>query len=200
MLPVLLVLGYLALGIGCVFLTLFRSWPRTLTAFAIQSFGVGAVALQIAPLPVAFVKGLVGMLVVSITAVTLFREKRPLPIEETGVVASIFRLSLLLFLFSSIVALLPDMEALFQNPPAGIVLPACFLIGNGFINLGLSEHPIRVGISLVSILQGFELAYLWMEQSLLVIGLLAIVDLVIILVLIVLFSVSLSASSDEGHI
>jgi hypothetical protein len=198
MFPAFLLLGYVALGLGSVFLTLFRSWPRSLAAFMLQSLGVGAVALQIAPLPVALVKSLVGLVVVSITALTLFREKRHLPPEDSGVVASLFRLSLLLFLFSSIVALLPDMQSLFQNPPAGIVLPACFLLGNGFINLGLSEHPIRVGISLVSILQGFELAYLWMEQSLLVIGLLAVVDLAVLLVLIILFSVSFSVSIEEG--
>jgi hypothetical protein len=197
MFPVICILGFLSLGLGSIFLTLFRSWPRTLSAFAIQSFGVGAVALQVAPLPVAAAKVLVGWLIASMIAVTLCREKREFPPEDASPLASIFRLSLLLFMFSSIVALIPDVKALFQDPPAGIVFPACFLLGNGFINLGLSEHPMRVGISLISLVQGFELAYLWMEQSLLVVGLLAVMDLAIILVLVYQFSASLSAISEE---
>jgi hypothetical protein len=78
----------------------------------------------------------------------------------------------------------------FGEPPAGIAFCVCFLIGVGLVNLGLSEHPLRTGVNLLTLLQGFELGYLWIEQSLLVLALLAVTDLAIILVLIILNSYS----------
>ena len=65
---------------------------------------------------------------------------------------------------------------------------ALSLICAGLLNLGLSEHPLRSAASLLTVLQGFELGYLWIEQSLLVLALLAVTDLAMVMALIILHS------------
>jgi hypothetical protein len=178
-------LGYVLLIGGACSLALFRSWIRVLISLAVQSLGFGLVAMQISNLPLAAAKSVVGWIAVALLAVTLSRERRSLQEVEHNLVSVLFRFSLLLFLFSSIVALLPQLAGVFRNPPSGIAFAACFLIGAGLLNIGLSEPPLRSGVSLLTVLQGFELGYLWFEQSLLVLALLAATDLAIILTLII---------------
>ncbi len=184
----LILVGFFCLLAGTGFLTLFRSWNRCLSALAVQSAGLGLVALQIAPAPIAISKAVVGLIAVALLAITLSREKRITADEENPLVQVIFRFSLLLFLFSSIVALLPQLTGVFREPPAGVAFAALLLICAGLFNLGLSEHPLRSAASLLTILQGFELGYLWIEQSLLVLALLAFTDLTMVLALIMLHS------------
>ncbi|MBN1438307.1 MAG: hypothetical protein JW929_02770 [Anaerolineales bacterium] len=191
------ILGGLLLFGGACALTLFRSWKHVLPAFALQSLGVGLSVLPIVDPPVAIVKVVVGWIAVSLLAVTLAREPRSPLDEKTAPIDLFFRFSLLLFLFSSVLALLPQFAGLFRNPPAGLLFVSCFLIGIGLLNLGLSEHPLRSGVSLLALLQGFELGYLWIEQSLLVLALLAVTDLAIVMTLIFLYTHALSPSSEE---
>jgi hypothetical protein len=178
-------LGYVFLLGGACALSLSRSWPRTLIALAIQSLGFGLAALQIAPPSIAAVKTVVGWIAVTLLAVTLSREKRPIREGDNSPLSVLFRASLLLFLFSAIVALLPQLAGGFGDPPLGVAFSACFLIGSGLLNLGLSEHPLRAGVSLLTVFQGFELGYLWIEQSLLVLALLAATDLAVVFTLII---------------
>ena len=47
------------------------------------------------------------------------------------------------------------------------------MIGLGLLQIGLTSHPIRVIIGLLTIISGFEILYAVVEQSALVAGLLA---------------------------
>jgi hypothetical protein len=47
-----------------------------------------------------------------------------------------------------------------------------FLIGAGLLHIGISEEPLRVGIGLLTMLAGFEIAYSAIEPSLAVMALL----------------------------
>lgn len=194
----LILAGYLLIFSGSLVFMVARSWTYTLTAFAFQTLGVGLLSLQIAPLPVAAAKCIVGWLAVTILATTISREKKDFLRDREGPIAPLFRTALWILVFSSMLVLFPGMGGFFQNPPTGILLPSGFLLGVGLVNLGISEHPLRVSLSLLSLLQGFELSYLWVEQSLLVLALLAVMDLSILVVLSILHSYSATAESPEG--
>lgn len=196
----LLLFGYLCLIGGACVQTLFRSWNRILAALAVQSLGFGLVSLQVAQAPISIAKTTIGWISVALLAITLAREKRIARSEENSPINFFFRFSLLLFLFSSIVALLPQLAGIFRNPPAGVAFAAFSLLGVGLLNLGLSEHPLRSGSSLLTVLQGFELGYLWIEQSLLVLALLAVTDLAILMALIILHSHAAPVGSVEGEV
>jgi hypothetical protein len=192
-------LGYLFALAGATIQTLSRNWPRTLIGFAVQSLGVGIVAAQVAPLPMAIVKCVAGWLAASLIAVTLAREGVPHGETPNRPIAVLFRAALLLLVWSALLALLPEFGAVFRQPSYGLLALTALLIGAGLINLGLSEHTCRLAIALLTALQGFELGYLWMEQSLLVIGLLAAADLALALALIALYAYSVPSSAEEAQ-
>ena len=194
----LILAGYILMIGGACGLFLFRSWIRMLTALAVQSLGFGLVALQISSPPIAVAKILAGWIAVSLLGVTVMRDTRPFRDEDSRPISSIFRFSLLLFLFSSIVSLLPQLSGVFRDPPRGIAFAACFLIGAGLVNIGLAEPPLRAAISLLTIFQGFELGYLWIEQSLLVLALLAATDLATILILVIHHSFAPPSAKDRA--
>ncbi|MBN2084231.1 MAG: hypothetical protein JW748_03335 [Anaerolineales bacterium] len=193
-------IGYFCLLGGTSLLIVFRSWNRSLSALALQSIGLGLVSFQITPPPVAVAKTTVGLFAVALLALTLSREKQAAGDEENPPVQALFRVSLLLFLFSSIVALFPQLTGVFREPPAGISFAALCLICSGLLNLGLAEHPLRSAASLLTILQGFELGYLWIEQSLLVLALLAVTDLAMVLVMIILYSHAAPEAPAESRV
>jgi hypothetical protein len=56
------------------------------------------------------------------------------------------------------------------------------LIALGLLHLGLTNHPFRVVVGLLTVLSGFEILYAAMESSILITGLLAIVTLGLALV------------------
>ncbi len=56
-------------------------------------------------------------------------------------------------------------------------IAAVFLVGLGLFQLGLTQHPMRVVIGLITILWGFCLVYAGVESSALVAGLLALVTM-----------------------
>jgi hypothetical protein len=66
-----------------------------------------------------------------------------------------------------------------QDPAINL---ACYaLMGLGLVALGLTEEPLKAGMGLLTFMSGFELFYAGLEQSLLVIGLLGLVNLLIAL-------------------
>lgn len=62
------------------------------------------------------------------------------------------------------------------------VIPALLILLCGFLMLGISQDPFRIIIGLLTVIIGFEVLYGAIEQSLLINGLLAAVELLIALV------------------
>ncbi len=64
------------------------------------------------------------------------------------------------------------------------------LIALGLLHLGLTNHPIRVVLGLLTVLSGFEILYAAVESSILITGLLAIVTLGLAIIGAYLFTAS----------
>jgi hypothetical protein len=64
-------------------------------------------------------------------------------------------------------------------PDAGlpVITGALILIGLGLLHLGMTAHPLRVILGLLTILLGFETLYSAVENSILVAGLLSVINL-----------------------
>jgi hypothetical protein len=63
-----------------------------------------------------------------------------------------------------------------------VILGSLILIGNGLLQIGLTNRPFKVTLGLLTLLTGFEILYASLEVSALVAGLLAGVNLGIALV------------------
>ncbi len=66
--------------------------------------------------------------------------------------------------------------------PAHINLAALSLMAMGLLGLGLTEEPLTAGMSLLTLLTGFELFYHSLEQAITIIGLMIGIELLITLV------------------
>lgn len=161
-----------------VLILLARSWRWLLAALALQYVGVFMLVALSWPLEMAVVKVITGwmagaVLGVGITVVpsSWQNEERFLP---SGRLFRLLAVGLVaLVIFSSA----PKIEAWLPGVGVEIVIGSLILIGNGLLHLGLTTHPLRVAVGLLTILSGFEVLYAALKVSALVAGLLAGVNL-----------------------
>jgi hypothetical protein len=195
---VLALIGFLLSLGGASALLLLQDWRRRLLAFLLQSTGVGLVAGTLAPAGVAVVEVLSGWFVGATIAVSILRAPPLLGQESQAPASRLFRGLALLMILVAVASLLPDIGALLGDPPRQVTLAAGSLAATGFLILGLTEHPLATGLGIVTVLQGFELAYLWSERSLLVVALLAMVNLAVALACTYLHAVESQRRGEEG--
>jgi hypothetical protein len=78
-------------------------------------------------------------------------------------------------------AVTPPVDATMADAGFAVTSGSLLLIGMGLLQLGLSNHILRITLGLMTTLAGFEILYATVEGSVLVAGLLAIVNLVLAL-------------------
>ena len=77
----------------------------------------------------------------------------------------------------------PIQFAASQASSRDITIATFVLIGQGLLNIALNENPLKVGLGLLTVTAGFELFFVLVEPSLLVVALLGFVNLIIALAL-----------------
>jgi hypothetical protein len=92
----------------------------------------------------------------------------------------------------------PSLAVWLPDARPGVVWGGLVLIGMGLLHLGISVHPLRVTLGLLTTLAGFEILYISIENSILVAGLLAIVTLGLALVGSYLLSLDVAADAPEA--
>jgi hypothetical protein len=152
------------------------NWRVRVGAMAVQYLAGFWLAALVLPLGLAAVKLIVGWMVCAILAATQIENTKE---EEKGDLSEggrLFRLLMAgvgwLIVFSAaplVAGLLPLNLVLLQ---AGLML-----LTQGVIQLGVTRRTDRVILGLLTLLSGFELLYSVLEPSILVAGLLAVVNL-----------------------
>ena len=77
----------------------------------------------------------------------------------------------------------PIQFAASQASSRDITIATFVLIGQGLLNIALNENPLKAGLGLLTVTAGFELFFVLVEPSLLVVALLGFVNLIIALAL-----------------
>lgn len=163
------------LGISSVVILLSRTWRWRIGALAFQYLGVFVLVSLSWPTDLAAGKLVIGWMAGAILGVSridlVTPEVRRWPTERLylGFVASV--------VFITVTTLAPA----FLDWVPGIDLfqawGGLLLIGMGLIHMGLASRGLRVIISLLTFLSGFEILYAVVESSTLVAGLLAFVNI-----------------------
>lgn len=168
LIPVLLAMG------TTLMLLWHLNWRWTLGALAIQFIAVFWMVSQNWSLGLSLVKVVVGLVssgVLSASMQSTFESK-----VKDDLYGRIFRSLVLIFIWIIIYFIGPVIQSwlpIKQN----LLWGALILVGSGLIQLGMTIQPIRVAIGLLTFLAGFEVLYSAIENSVLVAGLLAIVNL-----------------------
>lgn len=77
----------------------------------------------------------------------------------------------------------PIQFAASQATSRDITMATFVVIGQGLLNIALNENPLKVGLGLLGVTAGFEMFFVLVEPTLLVVALLGLVNLIIALAL-----------------
>ena len=154
-----------------------RRWMTGM--LAIQYIGVFSLVSISWPLEIAVVKLVAGWMAAAVLFLTY--ENIPAPQEETRLAASLpgtfFKGFLAILIGFAVYSMLPAALRWFLGAASQQVLGGLWLMGLGLLQLGLSREGIRVIIGLLTVISGFEILYSTLEASVLMTGLLAIMNI-----------------------
>lgn len=158
-------------------LLLSRDWRWNLGFLAGQYFAAFLLMMAHWSLTMAAAKLVTGWMAVAVLAMTQLDVKDQ-PISETswpdGTLFRAFAAGLVLITVTSAAQ---PVNTWLPDASLPLVWGGLMLIGMGLLNLGLTVHPFRITLGLLITLAGFETLYASIENSILVTGLLAIINL-----------------------
>ena len=172
-------------------LALFRPNPRSTLILAAQYISVSWLAFTSLPTSGVAAKLITGFLVCLILYLGIRQiGDDSVPGDDQFLAANLsFRvIALLLVTVASVSVASSNLFALFDISMEASV-GATFLIASSLLNLGLGTDQLRSGIGLLTLISGGELIYSFIEPSLALIALLAMVHLGIVLVLSYILSI-----------
>lgn len=152
-----------------------QDWRRFILAMAIQYLGVFLLTATVWPLGLAAIKLIVGWIAGSVIGASQpnFHQQEDAFLGPSG---SLFRVLAAGMMWLLVFSLAPILANWFPAD-VRIVWGGLILIGMGLLQLGISTYTLRVIVGLLTILAGFEVLYASVETSVLVAGLLALVNL-----------------------
>jgi hypothetical protein len=156
-----------------------RDWRWTIAALGVQYAAVFVLVAQSWRMELAVVKLVAGWMAVAILGGT--QETTRSEPERGRPSGGLFRVLAGGMVALAVFSLVPEAAVVLQEYVAGFSLPqlggGLMLLGMGLAMLGLSAAPLRVVLALLVMFSGFEVLYAIVEDSTMVAGLLALVNL-----------------------
>lgn len=169
--------------ITSVGLLLARDWRSSIILLAVQYVAMFTLCLSHMPLGMASVKVVSGWMSAAILGMTRSGLSTPDIDEENNWPRGIsFRLFAAGMVGIIVAGAAPRVNLMMADAGTAVTTGSLLLIGMGLLHLGLTANILRVTISLMTILSGFEILYAAVEGSVLVTALLATIILGLALV------------------
>jgi hypothetical protein len=172
---ILSLLGLFLLLVSSSLILMLAKDIHALVAYFAFSIGIGCLSLAWCVFPIPLVLSLAGIVSGVLLGFSIMRTSDSGKNDKGVFQFSAFRLLFLFLALAVSLSLYSETTFIFSNAPLALLLPTLFIILLGLFQIGLSERPYRLGMSLLTISQGFSLLYSWMEASMLVVGLCALV-------------------------
>ncbi len=197
---------YLLVPMVLLFLTgsalaLLRPGPRSILILLAQYISVSWLSITSLPAAGVYAKLITGILVCVIFYLGVRQiEDVPVQMDDQRLSANLsFRvIALLLISVASVSVARSNLFAQFEISIEANV-GASFLIASSLLNLGLGTEQLRSGIGLLTLISGGELIYGFIEPSLALIALLAMVHLGIVLVISYIISIRTRFGVSENR-
>jgi len=169
------ILPLLLLAAASLSLLWTNKWRYNIASIAVQYLVVFWFVVQVWPIELAVIKLIVGWMAGAVLGASVTANARP---ESEPPVISVRIFRVIAGVFIIILSISAAARASVWIPTSTPALIASFfLIGMGLLNLSFTKDPLRVIIGLLTTMSGFEIAYAAVVNSVLVIGLLALVTL-----------------------
>lgn len=178
--PWIAVIVIIATSVG---LLLVRDWRNSIILLSVQYVAVFVLCLQHLPLGMASVKVVVGWMSAAVLGMTRSGLSIPDVDEESNWPRGrLFRLFAAMMVGIIIAGAAPRVNNMMADAGIAVSAGGLLLIGMGLLHLGLTANTLRITISLMTILSGFETLYTAVESSVLVAALLSVIILGLALV------------------
>ncbi|TAK14120.1 MAG: hypothetical protein EPO32_02950 [Anaerolineae bacterium] len=162
--------------VSSVFILGSSSWRLRLIALGLQYIAVTLLVSFSWPLPLAAVKLVAGWMAGGVLGISRGRSRMPL--EQARWPAEwMFRLLATVLVFLAVASLVPQVVAALPQMSVMQAWGGLSLVGMGLLSLGFSQRTFASLLGLLTFLSGFEILYAVVEESTLVAGLLAFVNL-----------------------
>ncbi len=185
------------LAVTSIGLLLSRDWRWGLGLLAGQYFAAFWLVLAHWPLTMSAAQLVAGWMATAVLGMTQLGLSADVSAAETSwPEGRLFRAFAAGLVVITVTSAAQTVGAWLPDARPGVVWGGLALIGMGLLHLGISVHPLRIIIGLLTTLAGFEILYVSIENSILVAGLLAIVTLGLALAGSYLLSIDVVAVSD----
>jgi hypothetical protein len=164
-------------------LLIVRDWRWSIILLAVQYFGMFILTLQHWPLGMASVKLVAGWMSAAILGMTRSGiTSQAFDEESIWPRGRLFRLFAAGMVLMIVAAVTPAVDTVMADAGYAVTSGSLLLISMGLLHLGITSYVLRVVIGLMTVLSGFEILYSAVEGSVLVAGLLAVINLGLALV------------------
>lgn len=167
-------LGLAATSVG---LLISRDWRWSLGLLAAQYLAAFGLIFSYWPLTMSAAKLVTGWMAAAVLGMTQAGLLTSLSDERSWPAGRVFRLLAAGLLLVSVSALGSGLTDWLPGASLPVVWGALLLVASGLLQLGMTLHPFRVILGLLTTLLGFEVIFATLENSILVAGLLAVVTL-----------------------
>jgi hypothetical protein len=173
LIPVIGILGSLLM------LLISNNWRRLIISLAVLYLGIFVLLVQALPLTLAAVKLITGWMSALLLGLILPKEIRE-PAEglASNQIFKVFA-SILIWVLAFLIS--KSISSTFSVSPE-IAFTSMAIFGSGLLQLGMKTRPLFVILGILTVLAGFELIYASVETSILINGLLTLINLLIALV------------------
>ncbi len=156
-----------------------RDWRTSLVALGAQYFAAFLLVIRHLPFVMGSVKLITGWMIVAILGMT--RLSLPSADEENQTSFLLsgrwFRLILIGIIVFVMAGATSRIESLIPGLGLQVIAGSLILIGIGIVHLGVTSDLLHIILGLLTMLTGFEIIYAAVENSILVAGLLATINL-----------------------
>jgi len=179
----------LGLAATAGFLIIVADWRGSVLALAAQYLLAGLLLTRVIRPEIAMIKTLIGAMICLVLYITARRVGWVYSFLEVGerpsrfllVLASGAPFRIMAALMALSLAYTAALRAPLSNVPIEVTFGVFTLGMMGMFNIALSDEPLKGGMGLLTVITGFELYYSSVEQSLIVVGLLGVVNFMIAL-------------------
>ncbi len=158
-------------------------WRINIATLAVQYIGVLILVSPAWPIELAATKMIAGWMAGAVLGVAIASAPTARPeVVDISISERLFRFLSVGMVALVLYSMVPMSADWFVQVSAASRWGGFILIGMGLLHLGLTNHPLRVTLGLLTVLSGFEILYAAVESSTLVAGLLAVINIGLALV------------------
>jgi len=170
------VIPILFITAASVIIILLDDWQKILIGYAVIYLSAFSIFVQFWSFSFSLVKLITGLMSLVILGLSIVRYPGQSNVKTKA--ERIFRLITLLLIFT-VLGFMVYRISVYLSIPLEIVMASLFIIGLGFIQLGITHELYKLFLAILILFFGFELIFASNETSLLINGLLATVTLLV---------------------